>query len=800
MTSIGSQINYKQLLDRHGMVRVPMIQRDYAQGRPSEAEVRDAFLGALEAALRKPADDPGVPLNLDFIYGSVEGEDGQSRFLPLDGQQRLTTLYLLHWYLAWKDDEWSAFEQVFLCEGRSRFAYSTRPSSNEFFDALACYRPESAPVDVSDLAALIIDQPWYFRSWRLDPSIQAVLYMLNAIHRRFGTSEGLFARLMDVQSPAITFQLLDLHNFGLSDDLYIKMNARGKPLTAFEMFKARYEESLESQLEGEIFELGGRQFDAAGYIARCLDTNWADLFWNHRIEGSDIYDDAFMNVFRAVALVSRSPESRHYLEDVGKLRSGFEAPSYHEFHVRGWLDESFTCTLVALLDAWCAPDGKLCRLLPGTHYFDEFSVFNEITADGVDRATLSYAELVQFVAYVQFILAHGRGGIDCDAFQEWMRIIRNLSVNTAYNRPGDFRRSVQGILRMLDHGADILSHMAQAERPATGFSEMQLEEEKLKAKLIRAHDDWRQQLDRAEGHGYFRGQVGFLLDFAGVTGKCVYSAPESWETSDHKLFQTGFARSLELAESMFSAQGLVDPGECRWQRSLLALGDYLLPSGRNRSFLVNAATEEASWKRLLSGAGYHSRRSRDLLKALFSRLSPGADIAEQLDRVIKNAYELDAWRHAVVHCPEILDYCDRKMIRVDERGHIYLLKRSQMNGAHAELFTFHLYKKLSGGVIKLSSLKADYQSVNDTYSKPHIQLKCDHTPMVLTVEPGSVANEFLVKVPPPDDETLATLFSGHEFERDEGGYQRAVGRDSMEDFLRDLDMAIHADLSGGENA
>jgi hypothetical protein len=100
--SLGNQVIYKQLLERHGRIRVPMIQRDYAQGRPAETEVREEFLKALQDALLKPADDSTLPLNLDFIYGSVEG-DGETRFLPLDGQQRLTTLFLLHWYLAWKD-------------------------------------------------------------------------------------------------------------------------------------------------------------------------------------------------------------------------------------------------------------------------------------------------------------------------------------------------------------------------------------------------------------------------------------------------------------------------------------------------------------------------------------------------------------------------------------------------------------------------------------------------------------------------------------------------------------------------
>ena len=70
--------------------------------------------------------------------------------------------------------------------------------------------------------------------------------MLDAIHELFRNDQGLYARLVDNKRPAITFQLLDLKDFGLSDDLYIKMNARGKPLTPFETFKARYGRALEN--------------------------------------------------------------------------------------------------------------------------------------------------------------------------------------------------------------------------------------------------------------------------------------------------------------------------------------------------------------------------------------------------------------------------------------------------------------------------------------------------------------------------------------------------------------------------
>jgi len=789
--SFGNQINYKQLLERHECIRVPMIQRDYAQGRPAEIEVREGFLKTLREALCKPSGDPRLPLNLDFIYGSVEGDE-QTRFLPLDGQQRLTTLFLLHWYLAWKDDQWTAFEQIFLSDGHSRFAYSVRPSSNEFFDQLVIYRPGRSPENVQGLSAMIADQPWYFRSWRLDPTIQAVLHMLDAIHDKFVESHGLFARLLDEDQPAITFQLLDLENFGLSDDLYIKINARGKPLTAFETFKARYEQVLADQFQGKTFSIGEQTFDAADYVARRMDTTWADLFWKHRNIGSDLYDDAFMNVFRAFALFSRSPDSSEFLPDFTKLRTGVNPPSYTDFHSRNWLDEQFTRTLVSLLDSWCGNGSTLCQLLPDSRYLNEKTLFSRIARNG---ANLSYAELVQFMAYAQFIVKH-QSGIDSGAFHEWTRIIQNLAVNTGYNRPDDFRRSVRGLLGLLEHSSDVLAYFAEAGKAVTGFSEPQIAEEKLKAQLILAHDGWRAHIDRAEGHGYFRGQIGFLLDFAGIIAKSDVSGPDSWDASEHVACQGTFEQYLDLAEVMFSADGLTDPGEHRWQRALLSLGDYLLPSGRNRSFLMNFVTEEASWKRLLSGSGSRPTAARDILKGLFNRLSPEKDISEQLDEIIKGADDLDPWREAIAHCPSVLDYCVRSSIREDEYGTIYLLKRSQMNGTHAELFTYCLNKKLQSGKVGLSCFSANYVSVTDTYSEPHICLHCNRPGVTLMIDIENQVEKFLVKVSVSDDDdkALDELFVAEGFDEDESFFQIAVERSEIEDFLQNLDATINSHL------
>ncbi len=371
MSNHGRQITFRQLLsDCHG-IRIPMIQRDYAQGRDTEAHIRNEFLSTIENALTKASNTQSPPLNLDFVYGSIEGST-KTWFAPLDGQQRLTTLFLLHWYLAWRDERWNDFERMLVKEGKSTFTYRVRSSSTEFFDFLVAFYPEVQPDDVELLSAIVRDQPGYFRSWRLDPTIQSTLVMLDAIHDRFVNKSGLFDRLWDQEQPAITFQLLDLNNFGLSDDLYIKMNARGVPLTPFETFKAYYEQALENQFPGVTRRISGQDFSIRDFVARRFDNTWMDLFWAEAEGSKSGTSDVHRNIFNflcVMALITRHPDAVDCLRDIVLLTR--TRPVYSIFRTHGWLDETFTDTLIPVLETWCVGGGGLQALLPNQDYFDE---------------------------------------------------------------------------------------------------------------------------------------------------------------------------------------------------------------------------------------------------------------------------------------------------------------------------------------------------------------------------------------------------------------------------------------------
>ena len=271
-------------------VEIPKIQRDYAQGRKTERVrlIRERFVADLCDTL-----EGSHTIDLDFVFGDVKPEDGT--FYPLDGQQRLTTLYLLHCYLAWHvaapdKQPWHSF------------TYATRPGARAFCQFLvvnnSTERRPCPELTQPTVSAWLTDQSEYLPTWKHDPTIQSMLVVLDEIHSHYRNesekSRHAWTRLTDATQPAIRFHLLPMKANGLTEKLYIKMNSRGKPLTDFENFKAQFEEMLRKNaiIAPEKVE----------EFSRKVDTDWADVFWPYRGDNAFI-DEEFMRYFRFVTEV-----------------------------------------------------------------------------------------------------------------------------------------------------------------------------------------------------------------------------------------------------------------------------------------------------------------------------------------------------------------------------------------------------------------------------------------------------------------------------------------------------------------
>lgn len=270
-------------------ISIPIIQRDYAQGRIEEIEKREKFLNTIFNHLNNEEQ-----LHLDFVYGRAK----ENTFYPIDGQQRLTTLFLLHWYFALRENV-DAEKKVRL----SKFVYDTRISSREFCKSLISEKIE-IPVSTDDDCFIIYikNKNWFRNVWNNDPTIKAMLVMIQAIHIKFHSfkSKNVFERL--TKDKSISFELLDLgkKGFELTDELYIKMNARGKQLTPFENFKANFIQFIENKFKGKNLKhpIKG-EISYSGYFSYKIEKEWTDLFWTFRGDKKTI-DDVFSNYFEFI--------------------------------------------------------------------------------------------------------------------------------------------------------------------------------------------------------------------------------------------------------------------------------------------------------------------------------------------------------------------------------------------------------------------------------------------------------------------------------------------------------------------
>ena len=551
--------------------------------------------------------------------------------------------------------------------------------------------------------------------------------LVEGLHGFFKSTSGLFNRLVDDERPAITFELLPLEHFGLTDDLYIKMNARGKPLTSFETFKARFEELLTGLFPTERRKLGDAEVSIAEFFERQIDTQWTDFFWAHKSPQTNTFDELVMNLLSALARVSLDPTSPGFSQDTMLLRNRQLSGTFPLFHEHGWLTRDFASNLIHLLESWSHGCGKLVPVLPSRRYFDEAAFFQKAIRE---PATLDYTQLVQFAAFVLY-LRHHEGNVSPASLNEWMRVVRNLATNTEIERPEEYGRSLAGLRKLLPYSAEILERLSDTDVGQIGFSPQQVREEALKARLILADNAWRDRIDRAEEHGYFSGQIEFLLDFCGVLAQAE-KMPAKWDGTVHAKLHTAFDGYFTKAQISFASSGLAPTkptaGTHLWKRALLTVGDYLSSSGSNHSFLTDPQRNWDSWKRFLRGG---TSGTRQFLKILWDRIDANADIEPQLEQIIASATSLEPWRAAIIRHPKVISYCgEQEMRRVGNDEEIYLLRKKQMSGYHAELFSYVLNLELAdaGANHNLSPLRLQtYESVYMSELEPHVLLVFDRS-------------------------------------------------------------------------
>ena len=521
------------------IVEIPIVQRDYAQGRMDKhsKNVRKNLLDDMKSAILNKEN-----LDLSFVYGKAEND----KFIPIDGQQRLTTLFLLYLYAFHNDETWTPLFE--------KFTYETRITSREFFKRIISNRADIFNNSVRNPSVEIKDSEWFVTNWLHDPTIKSVLTMLDAIVEKFKDIDNLSENLLDSSCNPITFKFLEMHDLGMEDSLYIKLNARGKPLTDFENFKA--------QLIGRMKKLN---ISYAIDYERFFDCEWTDLFWE-KINNNEEFDSTYYAFFGVLLM------NADIISDDNEWANSLD---YNK------IDKSIFDSSLYLLNLMCQQTDKEINDL----------VFESLTEQR------TYTQRVLFHA-VSVYLLKSKGEYK-SSFKEWIRVIKILAVNTEIDNSTRYRGSIKGINDIADHWDAILSYLAK-DNKISGFNQEQLKEEQIKAKIILNNQSFATALYKAENHPYFGGQIRSAL----------YLSKSQEDTYSQQKFNEYWSTISTLFAKAKPKNGVL------LRRALLTLGDYTLAVSQFKTLCVDDSNETQktpSLKALFSKCGETTTKLLNIL-------------------------------------------------------------------------------------------------------------------------------------------------------------------------------------------
>lgn len=568
-----------------------------------------------------------------------------------------------------------------------------------------------------------------------------MLVMLDAIYHKFMGHEEFFERLLDEGNPIITFIFMDLKKYKLTDDLYIKMNSRGKPLSKFENFKAKFEQYLKQFDEdhsayGREFTLKFNQVEKTvgiqQYFSFNIDTKWTTLLWQYCKEGKqDRIDSYIENLFRVIitnyyASIVKLPNKNTSDSTFDVLTGGDKSLTFAKYEETKVLTYNAILSVIDSLDTLYNGSQKIACYITTNYkiYYDEDEIFLKAIENKLSRA-----ERMQFFAYVQYLIHH-RDKMDC--LDEWMRVVHNLTHpdNTIADGNDDLARGIKSIEKLIPYAPNII-HYLQGVTTIDGFSKHQSSEECIKAHLIEKAG-WRELIEDAEKHPYFNGQIGFLLEFSGI---CEYYAANknlNWSDAENETFKDAFIRYSKIGKFVFDINEkgarFNDKDFC-FERAVLAHGDYLLEGNTDHWNLLSTETvaknvkRDLSWRRMLRmGDDKVMQKGKSLVKATFDDITDLNDIIDSLEKLCIPQTE-EEWRNILISSPKMFKVCEKGFIYISKEE-ILLLGKWYLNHYHSELFTYHLWvEKFKDEDVSFEGFCKEYAWQKRSDISPHISIK-----------------------------------------------------------------------------
>ena len=702
---------FKKLINDY-IIYVPEFQRNYLQGDDSNESIkykRDRLLNDIFDCIKSQSKS----IDLGFIYGRVEQSYKGKLFYPYDGQQRLTTLYFLYLLIYFKFNKYDEIDSI-----KKKLSYQTRISTNRFIESFLSWILDSKEKDNiyndfwnkdgKDLKGFIMSQDWFMMNeWNYDVSIINMLSIIVEISRRIKENLGDKTEIVNFidkdENNPFQFDFIYVDDISKSDDLYIKINARGKALSPFE--------NLKSDIDGYWNNEDKTK----------LDAEWTEYVWNQLDENDKnkekSFDNSFYNLLSnifylqyLVGLDQNNINDKILIEIENKYKKGIVD--------KEWITEKLchvSCPMISsFLDAMTGSFKSIKDKQIESVNRKIFGLGDYQNNNGQNK--IERADLFEiFVYYYSVSSLFRKNDMEFTDKRNLLNEIETVTNRIIENQrpyldsPTNLVKALKSVKVLID--SSIKSHGVYKfflsidndtkESIRKGLMKEQVEEEVLKAKLIDKDSRYVVLFNKGYSELKNKGQLGFIFYLVKKNNSLSKIGIEdvSYESFEKTLnqiisiqnFIIGEFTNYELLLRAILAKA---KGSFFWERRNNLLSFPLLNNDRDMSlhtflncYSSNNPNDVEYKLNLLDGL-------REVLNSFDSNKD---NIEEVLKRIIEDYKKTDSnvWYKFFVIYDGVFEQCRNGNIYHYSDKYVLLLDKKFRSGQWCEYYTFALSKALS---------------------------------------------------------------------------------------------------------
>jgi len=608
---------------------IPDLQRDYCWG---DKGLVTKFVEDLIDIYRKKS---------EIILGLLYGYENPPHHIQLcDGQQRITTLFLLLGMLNRKIDD-AAFKKHLISDYEFEddkepyLQYAIRESTLYFLSDLVCEFFLKKDIPTTEIK----EQKWYFEEYNLDASIQSMIAAIREIEKILNKQQLDYKEFGNFILRNLKIIYYDMETREQGEKTFVVINTTGEPLTATE--------NLKPILIGKIIDEEKRKKYSDAWEER------EEWFWKNRGEKNVTADDGLNEFFRWVKLLEY---------DIGEWKEWAKEHSGDDWHNNLSLPKIETIEtyeIFEILDKYF----DIVKFLFEKNYFDKKYLTKRI--DMID--------LFQLLPVIKYVTQF-RKDIEINE-RNIIRVIqffKNLAKNVS-NIGQLLPESISLIEKLIN--CDIASIHTQED-----ISKQLLTlEEKIKFELYLDPSYDREKLEErfwnAEEHPIWKAEIKPLIDWATGSGKFNVDEFDKYSNAFNMLFGND-AKAMKEPHSKLDLT----------RRALLTkeLKEYprIFRGSTNYSFCL----DPSEWKTLIKD---YKNEIKDFLDILINENIPFEDTEK---RLIKEYDNKKGVFYDFIHNEKLLNYCHKKIIQ--KEGKDWILIKEIRRKKFIYLKTYLLYFEL----------------------------------------------------------------------------------------------------------